>query len=320
MTISSAIAPGKAILFGEHSVVYGRPAIAIPINEVNVKVEITSSPNKSANSIHLISPQITLNAYQDELPENHPLNKMLHIFKTNLSLNQIPACEIKIESTIPISSGFGSGAAVSVALIRALAKFLRISLSDSSVSDLAFEMEKIHHGNPSGIDNTVITFEQPIIFEKRKPFIQISLKEPLNLVIAGTGKRSNTKKIISEVREKWMQDKTRYEKHFDGIANIVNQSKSALENGNLSELGILMDANHKLLQQIGVSSVALDHLTEKARYAGALGAKLSGAGKGGNIIALVTIETSPGVIAALQSTKAEFVFQSILQATDKKDH
>lgn len=319
MTNSLSVAPGKVILFGEHAVVYGRPAIALPINEICVRVGVSPVINRPVDSVHLTSSQIGLNSYLDELSAHDPVKQIVQILKTELSISHIPACEIKIVSTIPLSSGFGSGAAVSVALIRALANFLGITLSDSRVSDIAHKMERIHHGNPSGIDNTVIAFEKPILFEKGKPFETILLSKAVHLVVAGTGTRSDTKVVVSEVRERWLQNGLKYEKLFDEIANLVRLGRSHLERGNHDEVGILMNKNHEFLQQMGVSSDKLDRLVMTARDAGALGAKLSGAGKGGNVIALVTPKSSSRVITAMKKECAQFAFQSIIQVSGRGD-
>lgn len=313
MVNSFSVVPGKVILFGEHAVVYGRPAIALPVKEINVRVDVSSLKDKPADSVHLISSQIGLNSYLNDLPVHDPVRQIIQILKKELHLHHIPACEISIKSSIPLSSGFGSGAAVSVALIRALAKFMGIAISGVRVSDIANEMEKIHHGNPSGIDNTVVAFERPILFEKGKPFEPINIPKDIHLVIAGTGTRSSTKAVVSEVRERWLRDTKQYEDIFDEIANLVIHGKTNLENGNHREIGALMDKNHQFLQQLGVSSEELDRLILVARDAGALGAKLTGAGKGGNVIALVTPETTPQVITAMQKARAQFVFESVIQ-------
>lgn len=319
MRNSIAIAPAKAILFGEHAVVYGEPSIAIPLPDKNVKIEITSPVDQATGTVRLISPQNNLDSTLMDLPSDHPLREMISLFTSQLHIGQLPACTILIQSTIPVSSGLGSGAAVSVALIRALSGFLEMPLEDSRISEIAFEMEKIHHGNPSGIDNTVIAYEKPILFVKGEAFKIISIPVPLNLVIAGNSNRSNTKAIVSEVREQWLSNKERFDLIFNQIGQISRKAKISLENGDFTEVGNLMNENQYLLEKMGVSSPSLENLISTARNAGALGAKLSGAGKGGNIIALVDENSATNVIAGLKNANPEFVFSSVLSPADLKE-
>ncbi len=228
-------------------------------------------------------------------PDDDPLAVVIRSVFTTLKAPYSP-CRIKVTSTIPIASGLGSGAAVSVAIIRALTAFLGSSLPDEQVSALAYDVEKIHHGTPSGIDNSVITWGKPVIFQKstalmaeggRDRIEPLQVGKPFTLVIADTGISALTKESVGEVRGMWEADKDRCEMVFDEIASIVTQARDMIVTGEWQRLGSLMDANHALLQELTVSSKELDKLVEMARKAGALGAKLSGGGRGGNMIALV---------------------------------
>ena len=304
MPAISGSVPGKVILFGEHAVVYGRPAIAVPINNVRVRAVVMASPKLPHGQVYVQAPDISLESAIDELSGDDPIAKAIQLTKEALNLEWLPACTLRITSTIPIASGLGSGAAVTVAVIRALSGFVGEPLSDEQISNLAFEVEKIHHGTPSGIDNTVIAFNKPVYFIKGQAMELLDLPANLLLVIGDTGVPSPTKITVGDVRKAWKASPQRYEMLFDRIGGIAEQARDALSAGDLTTLGELMDANHALLQELNVSSPELDRLVEAAKKAGALGAKLSGGGRGGNMIALATSDTAEAVADALQKAGA----------------
>ena len=287
-----ASAPGKLILFGEHAVVYGRPALAVPVTQVHAIVRVSGS---SRSGIWIDAPNIDLHAELTTLPTDHPLAAVVHNLLFNLRIDPFPSINLKINSTIPVASGLGSGAAVSVALIRALSTYIGHPLSDEQVNELAFEIEKLHHGTPSGIDNTVITYARPVYFVKGRPLETFKVREPFFIVIGDTGVAAPTKESVGDVRKMWLGDKSRWESVFSRVGEIANRARITIERGQTKELGELMDQNHALLQEMTVSSPELDKLVQAARTAGALGAKLSGGGRGGNMIALVNPETAETV-------------------------
>ncbi|MBI5945558.1 MAG: mevalonate kinase [Chloroflexi bacterium] len=306
-----ASAPGKVILFGEHAVVYGRPALAVPVTQVHVDVEVLDSPRKG---IFIHAPGIDLHAELNSLPPDHPIASV--ILKVLSSPNTSPhfldekmgglrGVNISIASTIPVASGLGSGAAVSVALIRALSSFANKSLSDDEVNSLAYEIEKLHHGTPSGIDNSVITYNQPVYFIKGQPIETFKVGKPFTIVIGDTGISALTKESVGDVRRLWLRDSVNLETIFDEIGQISLIARRSIESGKPELLGELMDQNHALLQSLTVSSHELDNLVEAARNAGALGAKLSGGGRGGNMIALADPATAQSVAEGLMSAGAK---------------
>jgi mevalonate kinase len=297
-----ASAPGKIILFGEHAVVYNRPALAVPVTQVHVDVEVLDSSRKG---VFIHAPGIDLHAELNSLPANHPIaSVMLKVFKL-CGISQTPDLEINILSTIPVASGLGSGAAVSVALIRALSSYLLHSLSDNEINEIAFEVEKLHHGTPSGIDNTVITYNKPVYFIKGQPMEIFKVGRPFTIVIGDTGISALTKESVGDVRSLWLRDTVNFENYFNEIAQIALIARRSIESGRPELLGELMDQNHALLQNLTVSSSELDRLVEAARSAGALGAKLSGGGRGGNMIALVEQPKAESVADALISAGAK---------------
>lgn len=263
-----------------------------------------AEPRAPRGQVRLIAPDIGLDANLADLPQDHPLAVVIQKAVTALLVTHLPACSIQVTSTIPIAGGMGSGAAVSVAVLRALSAFLGQPLSDEQLSDLVYEAELIYHGNPSGIDNAVITYAKLLYFLKGKPPEFLKAEKPFTLIIGNTGVESRTSLAVGEVRNTWKSHYEEFEHIFDSIGTIAISGRKAIETGNVAALGPLMNENQDLLAQLGVTSPELDALIEAARAAGALGAKLSGAGRGGSMIALVTAETSTMVYRALQNAGA----------------
>lgn len=306
-------APGKAILFGEHAVVYGRPAIAVPVTQVRATATVEPAPPGSG--LALIAPDVGKRIRLDAAPPDEPLAAAARLTLAHLSASP-PDAVLTVQSTIPIAGGLGSGAAVSTALVRALAGFLGHTLEAAAVSEIVFEVEKIHHGTPSGIDNTVVAYEQPVYFAPGRPVQRLTVGQPLTLLVADTGIRSPTRRVVEHVRRAWERSPARYDALFDQIGDIADEARPAIELGDLDTLGLLMDDNHDLLVELGVSSPELDELVEIARIAGALGAKLSGAGRGGNMIALMEDDCADEVAWALREAGAAGVICTRVTTTD----
>jgi mevalonate kinase len=297
-----ASAPGKIILFGEHAVVYDRPALAVPVTQVHADVDVLDSPRAG---VWINAPDIDLHAELNSFPTDHPIGSLILKLFQLLGMSQFPTLEIQITSTIPVASGLGSGAAVSVALIRALALHVAYPLTNDQVNDLVYESEKLHHGTPSGIDNTVITYNKPVYFVKGQPIETFKAGMPFTIVIGDTGIPAPTKESVGAVRGLWLRDAVNFENYFNEIAQIAMIARRSIESGNPDQLGGLMDQNHALLQKLTVSCPELDKLVDAARNAGAQGAKLSGGGRGGNMIALV------------DRVKAELVANALISAGAK---
>ena len=281
--MNSASAPGKIILFGEHAVVYGRPALAVPVTKVRATVEVSPSEYRG---VWIDAPDIRLKAELKTIEHDHPLAVILRTLFSQLELDPYPSINIRISSAIPVASGLGSGAAVSVALIRALSAYIDRSASDEQVNRIAFELEKVYHGTPSGIDNTVITYAKPVYFQRGQPIRTFKPRKPFTIVIGDTGIPAPTKESVADLRKLWEADRRTWDAIFTRVGQIVDEARRAIEYGKIRELGKLMNQNQDLLQHMTVSSPELEQLIEAARDAGALGAKLSGGGRGGNMIAL----------------------------------
>ena len=284
-----ARAPGKVILFGEHAVVYGRPAIAVPVTQVAATARV--EPGDTGQGVTVIAPDVGRRIRLREAAEDEPLACIVRLTLAQIKAEPDPDLTITVTSTVPVARGMGSGAAVSTAIVRALNRHFGCWLSSRAVSDLVFQTEVLYHGTPSGIDNTVVSFEKPVYFVKDEGWEVFWVGTPLLLAIADTGVASSTREVVADLRQRHHAAPARYSAAFDRIGDVVAAARAAIEQGQTETLGQLMDENHALLQRVGVSCPELDRLVAAARSGGALGAKMSGAGWGGNMIALVTEAT-----------------------------
>ncbi len=294
--MTSATAPGKVILVGEHAVVYGRPAIAVPVWQTTAQATVTDAPPGSGCVItaHDISLTFSLAA----APADQPLALVARLTLATLGIKAIPDWRIDLRSQVPIASGMGSGAALATALVRCIFDHVGQSPIPEQVSSLVFESERLYHGAPSGIDNTVIAHGVPIWFVKGETPQPFTPPRPFTIVIADSGVRSPTKETVGAVRRAWQADPLAYEHCFDEIASLTHDARRAIEAGDWPRLGSFFDRNHELLARLDVSLPVLERLVDAARRAGALGAKLSGGGRGGNVIALVFSDDVEGVSQA----------------------
>lgn len=313
MPAVTATAPGKIILFGEHAVVYGHMAIAAPVGQVRARVNVMPEPMRSDNEVRLIAPAVGVDGQMADLPQGDPLRRAVELVQEALGASRYPAVTLRISSTIPVASGLGSGAAVSVALIRALSAFWGMPLPVEQVSALAYEVEKLHHGTPSGIDNTVIAYETPVVFQRGRTIERFRLRAPLTIVIGDTGIPSPTARAVGDLRRAWQAEPEHYEALFDAVGQIAETARAALEHGDIPALGPLMDENHLRLVEMGVSCAELDRLVDAALQAGAWGAKLSGGGRGGNMIALTGAGAGDAVAQALLSKGARAVIVTVIK-------
>lgn len=303
-------APGKVILFGEHAVVYGRPAIAMPV--MQVKAYALAEAAQSCTGVAINTEDLGRQYLISTVPPNDPLSLTCKNVLKKLGLTKEPDVRITLRSDIPIASGLGSGAATATAVAKALARWLGWELTPTQLSPIIYETEKIYHGTPSGIDNTVVTYEQPVWFIRGAPVNTFKVGSPLTILIANTGIASPTHQTVGDVRAGWMQEPQRYEALFTAIGEVVQAARQAIEEGEVAEIGRLMNQNHELLVQLGVSSEENDKLVHAAQVAGALGAKLSGGGRGGNNVILTTPHKAAAISEALKKAGAVGVLQSTL--------
>ena len=264
---------GKVILLGEHAVVYGRSALAATIDRhVGVQVSAACGAARFVN-------------VSDTSLDGTRLGQAL---EQAAGLLSIPAhgFTVAIQSDLPIAVGLGSSAAFSVALLRALATFGDRPLDDGILCAAAFQLERIFHGTPSGIDNTTATYEGLLVFRHGKVVRRLTPPCAIPLVIVLSRSARDTRKMVTDLRHRWEAHPTRYESLFDEVDHLVHDAEGAIGRADLTSLGELMDANHEALRRFGVSTEELDQIVEVARTHGALGAKLTGAGGGGAAICL----------------------------------
>ena len=303
--MTTATAPGKVILLGEHAVVYGRPAIAVPVWQVMATAHVETRADGAGCVIVArdLGQQLRLAEHDD----SQPLALVTRLALAELGLALDPDWTITVYSAIPIASGLGSGAALSTALVRALFAHAGQEAAPETVSAIVYASERIYHGTPSGIDNTVIAYGAPIWFVSGQPPASFRPPSPFTLVVAHTGIASPTRATVGAVRQAWQAAPARFEARFDAIAALVTAGRGALQRGDWRLLGMLMDENQALLEELDVSLPALEQLIAAARQAGALGAKLSGGGRGGNMLALVEEDAAAAVAAALRASGAASV-------------
>ena len=305
-----ASAAAKIILLGEHAVVYGQPAIAVPVSDL--RTTATVQPNDPpGQGLRICSENARATLTLESTPDD-PLVVTAKLVLEALDASP-PDVTIALFSDIPMSSGLGSGAAVSTAVAQALGAALNSSLDNTQLSAIVYEVEKIHHGTPSGIDNTVVVFEQPVYFLRGQPVERLTIGKPMSFLIASTGLPASTRMAVKAVRALYDASPDTTRPVIEAIGDIVREARQAIEQGHMPRLGELMARNHTYLQALTVSCPKLDELVGAAMNAGALGAKLSGGGRGGNMIALVTPDTSHLVERALRQAGAASIFATIVQ-------
>jgi len=302
-------APAKVILFGEHAVVYGQPAIAVPIKTLQAVAEIEPADTPLTITAHDLDDAVITFA------GDNPLAEMARITLETLQIAP-PQARMTIQSDIPIASGLGSGAAISTVIGRAICQLAGKQLPDAQLNALVYEVEKIHHGTPSGIDNTVIVYEQAVYFIRDEPIQLFENRKSFTLIIADTGKAALTKIAVGDVRKLYETEPEHIQALMGQIGSIAKQAHDTMRAGQIEKLGQLMNENHELLKALTVSSPELDCLVKVARANGALGAKLSGGGRGGNMLALVTEKTSEAVRTALLRAGAVRAFTTTVEGLE----
>jgi len=285
---------GKIILFGEHAAVYGSHVIAAPI-----PIAIRSKVEDEKEGIHLVIPRWGVEKrLHKEVKHDFSLYKSLDRILTQLGLRE-KSMRIEIFPNIPRAMGLGGSAALATAIIRALSEHYQLNLTDEAVNKLAYQSEEIVHGTPSGIDNTMAVYGRFILFKKGDPPLMklIEVPKPLPFVIGITHIESLTAKMVANVRTARERNVDMYDRIFNEIDELALNAFEALRTYDLVRLGDLMNLNHGLLNALQVSNWELEELVEIARKNGALGAKLTGGGGGGAMIALCGDLNAAGNIA-----------------------
>lgn len=292
---------GKVILLGEHAVVYGSHAIAAP---VPLAVHATVQDTRSGG-VDMLIPRWGVECRLNRDPAHRDsFQRSLGIVFDRLGLIE-RSIHIEVFPNVPRAMGLGGSAALAVAVIRALDRHFRLGLDDAQVNALAFSCEEVAHGAPSGVDNTVATYGKLVLFRRGlEPGAAPTMREldvptRIPLVIGISGKESLTARTVANVRSAWQRNPVLYEGIFRQFDQLVLQGVEAMQQADFERLGDLMNVCHGLLNALRVSSRELEELVQIAREHGALGAKLTGGGGGGSIIALCP-QGRDKVIAAMR--------------------
>jgi mevalonate kinase len=266
-------APGKLILFGEHAVVHGHPAIAAA---VGLRSRVSLYAGRGATRIRHSS-------FHDE-----------RLRRAVAQALPAEGLAVDISSDLPPGRGMGSSASIAVAMVRAAAAFAGERLDRATLFERSFELERIFHGQPSGVDNSVVIRGGLLRYRKGPPLelTPLRLARPLHLVVLDSGCAGSTAELVAQVQ----RARPGVDSVLASIGALVERACEQLDDP--SALGGIMDENHRLLRALGVSTPDLDEICGMARDAGALGAKLSGAGGGGVAIALVTPDGAPALLEA----------------------
>lgn len=273
-------ANGKIILMGEHSVVYGEPAIAIPFPATHIHATITPIEGPV---------QLDCVYYQGDLASapQHLENLIAVVESTVNELKQeFNNFKLTIESTIPVERGMGSSAAVAIATVRAVFNYFSVPLTDEKLLTLANISETIAHGNPSGLDAAMTSGRHPLYYIKGKPFVPFILSLSAYLIVADTGLKGQTRDAVASIAQLNKENTETTMEAIHSLGDLARQAKFAIESANPVTLGLVMNEAHETLSSLGVSNERLNHLVSTARTNGALGAKLTGGGRGGCMIAL----------------------------------
>ncbi|MGF1669753.1 MAG: hydroxymethylglutaryl-CoA reductase, degradative [Balneolaceae bacterium] len=276
---------GKIIIAGEHSVVHGTHAVASPIT---LKMKAKVWARERDKNVHVIIPRWGVEQKLEfGADHKYSIYHSLEMILDSLNLRD-RGMNIEIYPEVPRAMGMGGSAALAVAIIRALNMEYGLGLTDKDIQQLSLKSEHIVHGGASGIDNTVSTYGNLIMYQKGDPpkMETLTLKKSIPIVIGLSGVESMTAKMVSRVRDAYQKYPEWYQRIFEQMDELALASRIAIENYDLERLGVIMNLNHGYLNVLRVSSPEVEELVEISRNNGALGAKLTGGGGGGAMIAM----------------------------------
>jgi mevalonate kinase len=286
---------GKVILFGEHSVVYGHPALALAVGR-GAEVRWRPAAPGAPTTLHIEPWKVDIDTGAEPNVDREQLQRALRVAREFYDDRREVA--LQAEMRLPSGAGMGSSAALGVAVLRALDESRAVVRPDAEIYERSLAWERVFHGNPSGVDNAMATHGGMAIFRKEAPLQRIVPRHPVRLLAANSGYASSTKLMVESVARQREREPQRIDKLFEAIAAIVANGKLALEQGDLKSLGQLMTLNHKLLSGLMLSTDEIERMNMAAMDAGALGAKVTGAGGGGCMIALVDSEEAHAAVTA----------------------
>ncbi len=290
---------GKAVLLGEHAVVYGMPAIAAGI-ELGATARVTPAERAS----------IRVGERSAEAGDGSELAAALDA--TARALGAGPH-HVEVDVDLPLGSGLGGSAAIGVAVTRGLLASLGQPETRERVLSGAAAWETVFHGNPSGVDAAAAYAGGCIWFTKERGLEPLFVAVPLHLAIGLAGPPASTKQMVEEVRRLGERRPDLLGKSLSGIESLVKNAKLCIEAGDLHGLGQLMNYNQMLLSGLFLSTPEIERACSVAREAGALGTKLTGAGGGGAVIALCAGDASP--IAGALGAAGFVAFSTVIRAS-----
>lgn len=268
---------GKVILLGEHAVVHGTPAIAAGLQRGVVAVA-----RAAREDVLHIEPWD-----RSVRPQRHGDDPLARALASALdAYSERPPLHIEARVDLPPGAGLGCSAALGVALLDAIDKALGVERSREALGKRALEWERFFHGSPSGVDNTAAALGGLIRFERERGVSTMLAASPLHLVVAHSGERSDTGEMVAKVARQLALEPGRTRRLFEGVRSLVDTAERAIARGDASTLGRCLDENGEVLRALDLGTPRTDALCRVARSAGALGAKVTGAGGGGCIVAL----------------------------------
>lgn len=301
---AAASAPGKVILTGEHFVVHGEPALVMAINRY-VEVSVEERNDRAIYVSTSLGPSglFVGDEFRSERGGGEARG-MLEPIKISAEavlkrLGERRGLSIEAASTLPVAVGLGSSGAAAVATVAAVGRLLGADLSRESIIGLATAAERYVHVNPSGIDQSVSAYGGVVSYSKSEGVSRLKVESVVPVVIGNTGVGRNTGRLVDNVRVRVERVPSVMKPLIEAAGKLTVQAIDALRSGDLKELGLLMDVNHGLLVALGVSCEELDRLVYAARRGGALGAKLTGGGGGGCVVALTRVEGREAVARSI---------------------
>lgn len=293
-----AIGHGKVILLGEHAVVYGRPALAAAIG-----LGARATAERADHDVLTIAPWNV--RVEPSVDPGAP--ELARAFAAVLAQypEGRPTLSVAVDVELPGGAGLGCSAAIGVSVIGAIDDTLGVAREPRARADASLAWERVFHGNPSGIDGTMAACGGIAVFQRGQPLERVAPREPLRLIVGYGGEASSTRAMVESVARQRDRAPERVDQVLDGIAALVRNGRLAIEAGDHAALGKLFDLCQALLSSLMLSTTKLEEMCDAARRAGAFGAKLTGAGGGGCMIALVGDASAAPVREALAPLAAQ---------------
>ena len=301
---------GKIILLGEHAVVYGKPGLAAGLSR-----GAYARATRAAEPMLAIEPWgVEVHAGHAEAdPERETLRQAFAALLTGYA-GAAPTLRVDAVVELAAGAGLGASAALSVAIVRALDEALGLQRADDAVAELALAAERVFHGNPSGLDSALAAHAGVALYRKGQPLERVRVREPVWFVVAHSGQGGSTKETVASVARQRERSPDKVSQVLDAIEELVLTGRAALESGEPTRLGQVMELNQKLLNALLLSTSRIEAMCTIARQAGALGAKLTGGGGGGCMIALGADAAGAEVVRAALAAAGHDAFVTVVSS------